>query len=85
MAAATNASPSGFAGLALALIGADMWPSHSLAVAGASLVLGGLAGLTQADWRGVALAWIDASRKVLTRGGPPNDTDDDTGGGDAAS
>ena len=84
-AAATRAAPSGFAGLALALIGSDMWPSHSLAVAGASLVLGGLAGLTQADWRGVALAWLDASRKILTRGGAANDTDDDTGGSDAAS
>ena len=67
MAAATRATPAGAAGLALSAIGLDLWPGHALAVCGGSLVLGGLAGLSQADWRGIALAWIDSARAALAR------------------
>ena len=65
MAAATRATPAGAAGLALSAIGLDLWPGHVLAVCGGSLVLGGVAGLSLADWRGIALAWIDSARAAL--------------------
>lgn len=65
LAAGANAAPRGFAGLAVSLIGVDMWPTHCLAVAGVALVLGGLAGLTQADWRRLTIAFLDAFRRSI--------------------
>lgn len=90
-AAATRAAPSGFAGLALALIGAGLWPSQSMVVAGGSLVLGGLAGMSQADWRVVAMLVFRLAARRVSRaikallGDGANDERDQFGGGDSAS
>lgn len=61
----------------MALIGVDMWPEHCLAVAGAALVLGGLAGLTQADWRRLTLAFLEAFRRSIEPREKEASTDDE--------
>lgn len=86
MAAAVSAAPHGFAGMAMSMLGVDLYPPHCLAVAGASLVLGGLAGFARADWRAFSTALIkgtlESALRALskTKGGRRDD-----GGDDAAS
>lgn len=90
MAAAIKGSWNGLIGMALAMLGIDLWPEHCLAVAGASLILGGVANLARADWRALSLtvlqgamssavhALSSALRMIETRKGGSRDEYRDT-------
>lgn len=82
--------PYGIAGLAVSLIGCGVRPDQPLIVAGASLIIGGLAGFARADWRSLSLGFLrgglNGALSALDKGrrherGKSSDAAEDSDGG----
>lgn len=62
------------------MLGVGLRPDAPLTVAGASLIIGGLAGFAQADWHAITLDAFRAAVRLLERDRRPHNADDDSTG-----
>ena len=89
VAAASAAMMNGFSGLALALLGLGLRPDSPQVVTGASLIIGGLAGLARADWHALTMeafrGALSGALKVVERGAANHDNEPTNPKGDDES